>query len=56
MYAYETEDCRADYKNDYNGVIGEGYAPRCIPAFWLTTEIDIRSRSPVYERLLANPI
>jgi hypothetical protein len=46
--AYETDDYRANYKNDYRGGISEGYAPRCFPAFWLTTEINIRSRSPVY--------
>jgi hypothetical protein len=34
MYVYETDECRPDYKNDYIGAITEGYAPRCIPAFW----------------------
>jgi hypothetical protein len=56
LYAYQTNECQADYKNNYNVAISDGYVPRCIPAFWTTTEIDIRSRSPVNERLLANPI
>jgi hypothetical protein len=41
MHAYEADDCRADFKKYYSGAISEGYAPRCIPAFWATTEIDI---------------
>jgi hypothetical protein len=56
LYAYETDDCRADYKNDYSGAISEDYVPRSTPAFYDATEIDIRSRSPVYERLLTIPI
>jgi hypothetical protein len=58
-YSYvclQTDDCRANYENDYNGAISESYAPRCFSAFWLTTEINIRSRPPVYERVLTNPI
>jgi hypothetical protein len=51
-YANETDDCRANYENDCRGAISESYAPRCFPALWLTMEINIRSRSPVYKRLL----
>jgi hypothetical protein len=57
VFVYMLTKRKADYKNNYySGAISEGYAPRFIPALWFTTEADIRSRSPVYERLLANLI
>jgi hypothetical protein len=54
MYAYEIDDCRADYKNNYSGAISEGYAPRCIPEFWarkLISNRDPRFKNDLWQAL-----